>query len=134
MHNNCLYCAASSTNRRATHSGIWTSYLRFQLISDSKTRWFKQEYCTFTQQLLLDWEYNFKHYNFRKQTTMFMWEKHLGKKKLVACGFPVKASVVRVIGHTWKTDHIVPWQVLINFKQRTYYCTFFRRAKNEIIL
>ena len=31
-----------------------------------------------------------------------------GKKTLVACGFPVKASVVRVIGHTWKTDHIVP--------------------------
>ena len=28
------------------------------------------------------------------------------------CGFPVKAFVVRVIGHTWKTDHIVPWQVL----------------------
>ena len=39
---------------------------------------------------------------------MFMWEKHLEKKTLVACGFPVKASVVRVIGHTWKTDHIVP--------------------------
>ena len=33
-----------------------------------------------------------------------------GSKSAVipTCGFPVKAIVVRVIGHTWKTDHIVP--------------------------
>jgi len=99
---------ASSANRRATYSGI------------------------FTQQLLLDWKYNFKHFNFRKQTTMFVREKHLWKKNSVvdpAFGFLVRAFVVRVIGHTWKTDHIVPWQVLINLIQSTYYLTIFGGQK-----
>ena len=109
--------------------------LHFRLVSDSKTRCFKQGYCTFTQQLLLDWEYNFKHYNFSKQTTMFVREKHLWKKKHPgvdrACGFPVKAFVVRVIGHTWKTDHIVPWQVLINLKQRPITVPFSESEKRD---
>lgn len=119
---------------RVTFSGIWTTYLRFRFVSDSKTRCFKKEYFTFTRQLLLDWGYNFKHHNFRKQTTMFVREKHLWKRNLcfsvvdLACGFPVKAFAARVIGHTWKTDHIVPWQVLINLKQSTYYSIKLRKT------
>ena len=68
---------------------------------------------------------------------MFVREKHLWKRKLwcrSGMRFSVKAFVVRVIGHTWKTDHIVPWQVLINLKQSTYYCTILGGRKNEIIL
>ena len=57
-----------------------------------------------------------------------------GSKSAVisAYSFPVKAIVVRVIGHTWKTDHIVPWQVLINPKQSTYYCTIFGGRKTKL--
>ena len=98
-----------------------------------KARCFKQ-YCTSTQQLLLDWKYNFKHYNFRKQTTMFVREKHVWKRNCVvdpACGFLVKALVVWLIGHTWKTDHIVPWQVSINLKESTYYWIIFGGQKTQ---
>ena len=113
---------ALSANWCATCSVIWTTYLRFRLVSDSKTRYFKQEYRTFTQQLLFDWEYNLKHNNFRLPCSYG--RKISGRENSgvdSACGFPVKAFVVRVIGHTWKTDHIVPWQVLINLKQSTYF-------------
>ena len=47
------------------------------------------------------------------------------------CGFPVRAFFVKVIGHTWDTNHIVPWQVLINLKQSTYYCTIFGGQKRN---
>ena len=70
--------------KRETNSAIWTTHLRVRLVSHSKTRCFGQEYYTITQQLLLDWEYYFKHYNFRKKLTMFLREKDLWKRKL--CG------------------------------------------------
>lgn len=77
---------------------------------------------------------SFQNYNFRKQTTMFVREKHLWKRELwcrSGSGFPVKAFVVKV-GHTWKTDHIMPWQVLINLKQGAYYSTIFGERKTKL--
>ena len=57
-----------------------------------------------------------------------------GSKSAVipAYSFPVKAIVVRVIGHTWKTDHIVPWQVLINLNKAPITVLFSEGEKMKL--
>ena len=42
-----------------------------------------------------------------------------------------KRNPYLIIGHTWKTDHNVPWQVLVDLKQSTYYCTIFGGQKRN---